>query len=207
MQRLIICRHGQTTYNTERRFTGWLDAPLTPTGRREAAALARRLRGEQIDAAYTSDLQRAVETARIALRYHRRLQPHQEPGLREANFGTWQGLTSDEAQEQNPGEFTALLRRRADFRPPGGETIVEVRDRVVALHERMRARHAGQTVLIVASGGPLQILLTVLLAMPVESHWRLGMNNCSVTIVDFVEEEPLLTLLNDRTHLTRIYPS
>lgn len=200
--KLLLARHGQTRNNSERRFTGWFDAPLTEEGRREARALARRLRSEPIDQVYSSDLRRAAETARIVVR-GRGLEPVQEPALREANFGEWQGLTYDEAQARNPGEFTTLLRRREDFRPPGGETILEVRDRVMCFFGQMRERHRDQRLLIVASGGPLQILLTALLGMPPTSHWRLGMGNCGLSIVDMVQDEPLLTLLNDRRHLER----
>jgi broad specificity phosphatase PhoE len=201
MRRLVLCRHGQTLHNSERRFTGWYDSPLTSVGRRESSALARRLRDEPIDVAYSSDLQRALETAHCVLRFHPDADLVQDPGLREANFGAWQGLTFDEAQKAHPGEFTTLLKRRADFRPPGGETILEVRQRVVAVYERTRVRHEGQTVLFVASGGPLQILLTAIFGMPVDAHWRLGMGNCSVSVVDFVDGEPLLALLNDRSHI------
>ncbi|MGI8552992.1 MAG: histidine phosphatase family protein [Dehalococcoidia bacterium] len=204
MRRLILCRHGETPNNSERRFTGWADPSLTLMGRRQARALGRRLRGQALDAAYSSDLRRTVETANLVLRGRDGLEPRPEPALREANFGEWQGLTFAEAQARNPGQFTALLRRSADFRPPGGETILEVHERVTTSFAEIRGRHDGQNVLFVSSGGPLQILLTALFGMPPDSHWRLGMGNCSVSIVDFVQDEPLLTLLNDRTHLARL---
>jgi broad specificity phosphatase PhoE len=205
VRRLILARHGQTQNNVDRRFTGWADVPLNAIGRAESRALGRRLRALPIDQAYSSDLRRAAETARLALG-DRELAIAQTPALREANFGAWQGLTYDEAQARSPGEFTNLLSRREDFRPPGGETILEVRDRVIAFLDEARAIHADQTVLLVASGGPLQILLSALFSLPLGEHWRLGMGNCSVSIVDFVQGEPLLTLLNDRGHVRSRQP-
>lgn len=217
MRRLILSRHGQTTQNSEHRFTGWLDAPLTAIGRREARALGRGLRDFAIDAVYSSDLQRAVLTARIALRNLPGLEPVQDQRLREANFGEWQDLTWDEAVARNPDRFSTLMRSgeepnplnrvlRVGFRPPGGETILEVRDRVMAFLEAASEQHKNQCVLFVASGGPLQILIASLFGLPVDSHWRLGMNNCSISLIDFVEGEPLLTVLNDCSHLASLKP-
>ena len=200
MRRLILARHGQTQNNIDRRFTGWADVALTATGRAEARRLRRRLGEQQIDQVYSSDLRRAAETARIAVA-GRGLPVVEVAALREANFGEWEGLTYDEARARSPGEFTNLFSRREDFRPPGGETVLEVRDRVTTFLAEVRRRHENGVLLVVASGGPLQILLASLFALPLDAHWRLGMGNCNVSIVDFVEDEPLLTLLNDRAHL------
>jgi broad specificity phosphatase PhoE len=203
LRRLLLARHGQTGHNSERRFTGWADPPLTRRGKAEARALGRRLRGQQVDAVYSSDLRRAIETAALATAGREGPDPIADPALREANFGEWQGLTFDEARSRYPAEAEALLARSIDFCAPGGETISQVRARVTKFAAMLHERHDGATVLIVASGGPLQILVANLFAMPIETHWRLGMQNCALTIVNFVQGEPLLTLLNDRSHLER----
>lgn len=201
LERLLLSRHGETPNNLERRFTGWDDPSLTVSGRRQARALGRRLRETPIDTAYSSDLRRTVETAKLALAGRDGVPIQQTPALREANFGAWQGLTFDEAQAQYPGQFSRLLRRSVDFRPPGGETILEVQARVMTFFSRINSLHRDQTVLVVASGGPLQILIASLLGMPVAGHWRLGMRNCNVSIVSFADGEPLLLTLNDISHL------
>jgi broad specificity phosphatase PhoE len=204
VHRLLLARHGQTSYNSQRRFTGWHDPPLTRRGRAEARALGTVLRRQEIDAVYSSDLQRTVETARIALDGRDGLKPVTDPALREANFGEWQGLTFDDARARNPLQFESLLDRSSDFCAPLGETIPAVHGRVLAFLGRVHDRHDGQTLLVVASGGPLQILVAHLFSMPVAAHWRLGMTNCSLSIVDFARGEALLTLLNGRSHLSRL---
>lgn len=207
LRRLLLARHGQTSYNVEHRFTGWADPALTPCGRAEARALGRRLRGQRIDAVYCSDLQRTVETARLALAAYPEHEPVAEAALREASFGDWQGLTFDEASERYPREAAALLARSIDFCAPGGETIPQVQARIAGLLQRLHGQHDGKTVLLVASGGPLQILIAHLFSMPVEGHWRLRIDNGALSIVDFVRDEPILTLLNERSHLARLQRS
>jgi broad specificity phosphatase PhoE len=200
---LFLARHGQTSFNEERRFTGWADPPLTALGISQAKALGRRIRDERIDAVYSSDLRRAVETANIATQYSR-ARPVEitiDSSLREANFGSWQGLTFAEASARDPGAADALIRRSIDFCAPGGETIPEVHERLNRFLSRLREGADNVTILVVASGGPLQILVASLFGMPVESHWRLAIDNCSLSIVNFVQDEPCLALLNDRSHL------
>jgi len=204
VRRLLLARHGQTPYNRDRRFTGWHDPPLTRRGRAEARALGRLLARQPIDAAYASDLRRAMETASLALATREMpRQPASDAALREARFGAWQGLTFDEARRRDPQQAEALIQRRLDFRAPAGESIPEVRARVVAFLDRVHVRHDAECVFIVASGGPLQILLCELFSMPVAHHWRLAIANCSLTIVNFVDGEPILSLLNGRAHLSR----
>jgi broad specificity phosphatase PhoE len=203
VQRLLLARHGQTAYNRDRRFTGWHDPPLTTRGRAEARALGKLLQRQPIDAVYASDLRRTIETANLALRGRQEPVPAADAALREAHFGEWEGLTFDEARARNPNEFEALTRRRLDFRAPDGESIPEVHARVSGFLNRLHARHRAQTVLLVASGGPLQILVCGLFSMPLSHHWRLGMANCSLTIINFVDGEPLLSLLNGSAHLSR----
>lgn len=206
LRRLLLVRHGETGHNKELRFTGWADPPLTGHGRAQARALGRRLRDEDLDAVYSSDLARTVETASLAIANRNELEAIAEFGLREANFGAWQGLTFNEARERYPAEAQLLLDRSIDFCAPGGETIPEVHDRVRDVLERLHSTHDGGRVLVVASGGPIQILIAGLFSMPVQAHWRLGVANCALNIVDFPRGEPILTLLNDRSHLWRLQP-
>jgi broad specificity phosphatase PhoE len=202
VRRLLLVRHGQTPFNRERRFTGWQDPPLTRRGRAEARALRPLLSRQTIDAVYTSDLRRTVQTASLALGRDD-LPSVADPALREACFGEWEGLTFDAARERDPDEFAALLERSDAFCAPRGESIPEVHGRVLSFLESAQRAHENQSVLLVASGGPLQILIAHLFSMPIASHWRLTINNCSLSIVDFARGEALLTLLNGRSHLSR----
>lgn len=147
---ILLVRHGQTDWNRDRRVQGWTDVPLNEEGRRQARALAASLDGRVFDAVYSSDLSRALETARIVAA------AQQVPvtplaGLREKHFGTWEGLTD-----------TEVLSRFPDAHATGwgdGESTDEMAERVVATVEKISAEHPGGEVLVVTHGGPIRALL------------------------------------------------
>ena len=146
--RIILARHGETDWNLERRWQGHSDRPLNETGRAQAEELAEQLAGEPISAVYSSDLVRAHETARIVAE-RLGLDVVAVPGLRERQFGTWEGLRDVEVERLYPG-----LRN-----PPDGETRDELLRRVLESLEAIAAAHADETVLVVSHGGPIRALL------------------------------------------------
>jgi broad specificity phosphatase PhoE len=146
MTTLLLARHGETEWNREGRWQGWADPPLNETGQRQARELAEQLRSTPFDAVYSSDLQRAHETAMIVA------EPHgvpvvADPGLREIDVGSWSGLTRAEIDERFPG------RER-----PDGETREEHLTRVLHTVERIARAHAGERLLIVSHGGTMRAL-------------------------------------------------
>jgi len=152
--RLCLVRHGETDWNTEQRMQGWTDIPLNAHGLRQAQALAQALQGVHFDAIVSSPLQRALATAQavagdrpIAL----------EPRLRERHHGELQGLTRAEMAQQHPALHAALVARRPDFLPPGGEDIDAFAARVQAALADLHRAQAGRTVLAVAHGGVLDV--------------------------------------------------
>jgi uncharacterized phosphatase len=163
--RIILARHGETDWNLERRWQGHSDRPLNETGRAQAEELAEQLAGEPIAAVYSSDLVRAHETARIvAARLG--LDVVAVPGLRERQFGSWEGLQDAEVEHRFPGAHG----------PPDGENREEMLRRVLASLEAIAAAHNGDTVLVVCHGGPIRAAL-LHHAHP-RSEERAG--NCSV---------------------------
>jgi len=126
MQRLLLLRHGESTWNVEHRWQGWLDAPLTPAGEAQAAARARTLAHDSFAprVIYTSDLRRAVRTAEI-IAAHVESPVIPDAGFRERFGGDWQGHTGAEIDERWPGMRDAW--RRGELRaPPGGEEDADV---------------------------------------------------------------------------------
>ncbi|SHI45660.1 Histidine phosphatase superfamily (branch 1) [Desulfofundulus thermosubterraneus DSM 16057] len=118
--RIYLVRHGETIWNAELRFQGHSDTALSPRGLEQARALARRLRGENFSAFYASDLQRALNTARILA------EPHGLPvvplkALREINFGAWEGLTVAEIKNRYPRELQQWWHDPLHTRVPGGK--------------------------------------------------------------------------------------
>jgi broad specificity phosphatase PhoE len=147
---ILLARHGETDWNVERRVQGHVDRPLTERGRAQAVALADALRGERIDAVYSSDLARARDTARIVADSIGS-SVAELPELREKNFGTWEGLTDSEVLDRFPH---ARGTSWGD-----GETSEELAARVVGALQRIARDHPGGQVLVVAHGGPLRAAL------------------------------------------------
>ncbi len=119
---LIVIRHGETAWNRERRLQGQLDIPLNDTGRAQACALAEALAGEPIDAVYTSDLGRAMQTA-APLAETLGLQVRAEPRLRERCYGDLEGMTYAEVAEKRPEDFARWQARVPAYAPPPGESL------------------------------------------------------------------------------------
>jgi broad specificity phosphatase PhoE len=161
---LLLVRHGETDWNRDLRYQGHADPPLNEAGREQARELARTLARVDLDAAYTSDLRRAAETAEIILA-GRDVPLFADRGLRELDVGSWSGLTRIEIEQRFPGAA------RHD-----GETSEAHLQRVLATVQRIAERHPDERVLIVTHGGSLRALRRH--ALGVESVPRV--ENCAV---------------------------
>jgi broad specificity phosphatase PhoE len=160
---LICVRHGRTAWNAGRRFQGHTDVPLDEEGRAQATALGALLARERIDAAVSSDLTRAAETARIVLG-DRATPLRLDPDWREMRFGTWEGLTWDEIVASDPRIDPAAATTVRTYDPPGGETFDALSERVRrAADNALAGVPEDGTVLVATHAGPLHALLTVLL--------------------------------------------
>lgn len=201
--RLLLTRHGETTANAARQFSGHSDVSLTALGRRQARALAVRLRGETVAAAYASDLSRARETAELALA-GRGLTVRGEPGLREFNFGDWEGRTFAEVRAGWPDDWNRLLAIDDGFCAPGGEPLRETRVRVSEAVQRIVAAHPDETVLVAAHGGTLQLVFAEALGMATGAMFRIATDNCALSIIEIHGARPLVRLVNDQSHLKRL---
>jgi broad specificity phosphatase PhoE len=167
---ILIARHGESDWNREHRWQGQADRPLTARGREQAEALAERLAHVVLDAVYSSDLRRALDTA-AAVAENQGLDVQMLPELREVDVGSWSGLTREEAEERFPDGFR---RWQAGF--PGwddGETYEAMTDRVFAAVERIAHEHAGGRVLVVSHGGPIRALHAAALDLDVHAYRRL----------------------------------
>jgi broad specificity phosphatase PhoE len=176
---LILVRHGQTESNLNRKLQGQSDGPLTETGRGQAEKLARHLRDWQIDQIFSSDLRRACDTAAAIAAYHA-VQPRCTALAREWNVGLLDGMPA-EALAQALGVSILGL---PGFRPKGGETLDEVRQRAAALAGELAAAYAGQTVLLCSHGDFLRMLLGVLLDKDIEEANTIHLRNASYTVLE-----------------------
>ena len=201
--RILITRHGQTVTNREGRFCGHFETQLTPLGVRQAQALGQRLGGVQVDAVYTSDLGRAVETAAIILQ-GRRITPSIDPDLRELHYGQWEGRKGGEVAKAYPEQYKLMRAEDPGWRPPGGETIGEVRQRTFAALRRVAKAHQHQTVLIVTHGTAINCMISEALGVAPSHTFRFHVANCGLSEITMRRATPILSLLNDTAHLVGV---
>lgn len=201
--KLLLARHGQTDWNATQRFQGQSDLPLNETGRQQAIALGKRLLHQPIDSLYASDLQRARETARI-LAAHHACEIYTDPRLRETSFGDWEGLTYNEIKQNDPAALAAWEADLYKTAPPNGETLEQLAARVQSALDDIRAKHTDQTILLVAHGGPLQVLLCLVLNLSPSMYWQFHLSPASLSEIAFYPAGAILNLLNDTCHLGRI---
>ena len=195
MMRLLLVRHGETALNAERRFQGQVDPPLNERGRRQAAAAADLLADCTLDGIYSSDLLRARETAEIIGR-HQRHAIITSPLLRELSFGTWEGLTYREIVQLDRDHVERWTRDRANVAPPGGETVGQLHARLAQFLVEVRSRHASQTLLLVAHGGVIQLLVATALGLPPAAYWQFRIDPGSLSEISLQDEGAILGRLN-----------
>ncbi len=198
--RVVAVRHGETEWNVGSRIQGQLDLPLNAHGRWQAARLAEALAGEGLDAIWSSDLSRALETAR-AVGDRLGLPVKTDAGLRERRFGVFEGLSYAEIAERWPAESERWRRRDTDFGAPGGETLADFYARATATAERLAAAHPGQTIALVAHGGVLDCLYRAAtrIALDAPRSWRVG--NASINRLLHTPQGFTLVGWSDTRHL------
>ena len=196
-QRLWLVRHGTTLWNSEQRFCGHSDIPLAAEGCLQARWLARRLRTRSITKMYSSDLLRARQTAEMIAAQSPYVQVETSPYWREMAFGAWEGLTYAQIAQRFPADLDFFTDPLAAS-PPGGESLTTLAQRVQnAFIELAHASGEGDSVLV-SHGGPLRILLCIILGMPLEQQWRLHLAPGSLSAIDFLpvidDTVPIATL-------------
>jgi len=200
MVRLLLIRHAATVWTAQGRFQGQTDIPLSPHGRRQATALAQRLMAETLCGLYASDLQRAWDTARAIAAPHA-LPVHADPRWREMAFGRWEGLTYADIQQQDAQSLAAWERDQLHSATPGGETLLQMAQRVRVAYASILANSQDKTVGLVAHGGPLQLLLCLALGLPPQAYWQFAVSPASLSELCVYEQGAILTRLNDTHHL------
>lgn len=155
MPKLVLIRHGQSIWNQENRFTGWVDVPLSAQGVQEAKAAARQLKDNTFDVAYTSALRRAQDTLTIILdTLGWDIPVIRDQALNERFYGDLQGLNKDECRAQYGPEQVKIWRRSYETPPPNGEALKDTAARTLPFFERciMGDIRQGKSVLVAAHG-------------------------------------------------------
>lgn len=155
---LLLIRHGETAWNREGRYQGHADPPLSRAGQAQARRLARLCASFRIDAVFSSDLIRAVETA-VPLAGAQALPVRTDPRLRELHFGIWDGRRAEDVIASDPAGWEAWFADPVTLSPPGGETAEVLWDRFNAVLRQIVEEYHDKTVAVVTHGGPLRLLL------------------------------------------------
>jgi probable phosphoglycerate mutase len=201
LTRVLLVRHGATTSSAEDRFAGSSDVMLSDDGRHQVTLLGDRLATWPIAAAYSSDMQRARDTAAaIADRHH--LAATSVPALREIDHGHWEGIRHHDVEKQFAQEYADWSADPLTNAPPGGETGLSVLGRSVSAVREIVNRHAGRTILVVSHKATNRLLLAYLLGMDVRRYRdRLSQDLACLNIIEFTTfPEPRVILINDTSH-------
>jgi broad specificity phosphatase PhoE len=204
---VVIIRHGQSQGNAEGRFGGHTDTPLSPRGRKQAQATAKALASEQFSAIYSSDLPRAIETA-SPLAKLTGVSLETTEALRERSVGVMEGLTFEEAAEQHPEQYQALLRRDFEHVLSGGESYRQTLDRASRQLDEAIEQHKGGRIAFFAHTGTICILILHLMgaldAPDLKPVW-IATANCGIARFDLRDDGFVRVLsINDTRHLTGI---
>lgn len=188
MSSLILIRHGESQWNLENRFTGWVDVDLTAKGEEQAKEAGRRIRGRPVDLLFTSVLKRAVRTADLACATAGLLglPTERDQALNERHYGKLQGLNKDEARKEFGEEQVHQWRRSYDVRPPEGESLKDTLARVEPyFHQKIRpALEKGKDVLVVAHGNSLRAMILMLERLSPEAILKVELNTGEPIVYD-----------------------
>jgi broad specificity phosphatase PhoE len=183
MTRLHLIRHGETDWNLEGRWQGQTDVPLNGRGRLQAEQTAVWLAGEELAAVYSSDLKRAVETARLIAQPHG-VQVIIDARLRETHLGLWEGMLLSEIEANYQKEFEARRSDPLRMAPPGGENARQVRERVLAAIQDIVAMYPHSPVAVISHGYALAVVRSHFLGIPVERMLELVPQNGEIIVLD-----------------------
>ena len=200
MTRIYLIRHGETEWNKKGLLQGHSNVLLSPEGIHQAQLLAEHMPFHTVDAVYSSDLSRAVMTAKIlAVKFG--LPVIQESGFREVNFGDWEGIKLSELTTDVPEGFENFFTRPDKAYPPNGETFLEAQARVLTALDEMIAEREEQSVIVVSHGAVIRLLMCAVLGMPIRKMWTISQFNMAVNIFRVDDGNPTVELLNSTLHL------
>lgn len=199
--RIIAVRHGETSWNADARIQGQLDIGLNENGRWQAQRVGKALAEEPITAVYSSDLERAQATAQpISEVKGIPVIPHE--GLRERSFGMFEGKTFDEIHQEWPEHAQNWRKRIPEWQPPeGGESLIQLRERVTRTLEQLAAKHPGEQIVVVAHGGVLDALYRVATGQEVNSPRTWELPNGAINRLLWTPQGFTLVGWSDTQHL------
>jgi alpha-ribazole phosphatase len=187
MTMFYLVRHGQTDWNKEGRYQGQADTPLNAAGEEQARQLAGKFDGIQIDAVYSSDLQRARRTAE-AIGQALQLPVQLDVRLREINHGVWEGMLFTDIMRQYAAEIKEREMSPLEARAPGGESVLEVAERVLTAAESIAIMHPDETVILVSHGLALAVLACAGHGYPLTEVFKHVPENAQPDLIEWIPD-------------------
>jgi 2,3-bisphosphoglycerate-dependent phosphoglycerate mutase len=182
MGKLVLVRHGQSQWNLENRFTGWVDVPITPLGEQEAHRAGKELKGTKFDLAFVSDLKRANQTLQVMLGElgQTDLPVEKDAALNERHYGDLQGLDKAETAKKYGDAQVHIWRRSFDIKPPNGESLKDTADRTLPYFEKhiLPAAKSGKNVLVSAHGNSLRAIIMDLEKLTPDQIMKVEIGTC-----------------------------
>ena len=198
--RVFVIRHGESTWVRERRFAGSRDVPLTDTGRRQCAAVARALAATGVAAVYASPLERARASAEVIAEPHR-LPVRIVPAFAEMAFGAWEGLTRDEIRARFPEGWEQWRSAPHLCAPLGGETVSKVAERVGAGLTELQQAHADQTIVLVSHSIVMRVMVLAALGLGLDRLWTVDAAPAGITEIEYEPDWATVHRMNTVSHL------
>ncbi|MBS4539944.1 histidine phosphatase family protein [Clostridium sp. D2Q-11] len=200
MKRLYIIRHGESKWNELGRVQGQKDIELTEKGQLQALKVANKLKNTDFEYIYSSDLNRAYNTAKI-ISDKLSTELIQIEDLREINFGDWQGLTLEEIEKKNNKDYYTWRNTPHNLTIPKGESLIKVQERAMGFINKLHEKHKGKNILLVSHGVVIKVILLGLLDLDLSNYRKLSISNCGLTIVEFINNKPQIKCMNERITL------
>lgn len=198
MTQLYFVRHGVTVWNEEGRWQGQTDIELNSTGIAQAEAAAERLAQIPFSAMYSSDLSRALDTAKtIAQRQEGTVVATKS--WRERNAGVFEGMTSDQIKIDYPEAYDEMMD--GFLEPPEGESFTEFTSRVEVELQRLIEKHPDDTVLVVSHGGTIRAVASVILGVPQNKTWACQVGNTGISLFEYNQRGWQMEYWNDTQHI------
>lgn len=201
--RLIVLRHGSTRWNRERRYQGCVDTRLSDEGRAQAEAAAEALANRRLAAIYASPLGRAQETAGAIAACHG-LPVLTAPAFREICLGLWEGHTIAEVQARFPELYLDWRERPHTVVMPNGESLAEVRERVLEGLGQLRHAHATETICLVSHGVTIRLLILEALGLLPERLWSIHVDAAAISELEYRDGSATVHRMNILPDLDRM---
>ena len=196
MTRILLIRHGESTWNLIGRYQGRIDTELSELGIKQAELIAEHIKKNfRLSAIYSSPLRRALHTA-IIIATRLGLGVEVREGLTEIDHVAWNGLLRSEVEKRYGPILEEWLTHPGRVRMPGGEGLFDVLERSWAVIEEILEKHRGEDVGVCSHNAVLKVLILKALSLPLDNFWKIGIDNASISVLEF-DGKPKLLYLND----------